>query len=114
MNARKWIGILLFLCIAFIGIQVIRQVGKQVNLTTSMSALLMDYNTAGEAVFRRKLMGVCKGLQLEVDPKDLRITADKKANRLYVQVTYKEKLWLLFVPWERTVTVKQEGTLVEL
>jgi len=114
MNVKKWIGVLLLACLAVMTVQVIQHLGRQTNLYSSLGSIMFDYNILGEQAFRKKLTRICKTLGIDPGPSGIRITEDRKANRVTVEVIYHTTLWLLFVPVERTLSVRQEAILVEL
>jgi hypothetical protein len=114
MNVKKWIAVLVLACLAVMAVQVLQHLGQQFNAQSSLAAVMFDYNTLGEQAFRNKVAGMLKSIGIDPGPSGIRITEDRKANRVTVELVYRKTLWLLFVPIERTLTVRQEATLVEI
>jgi hypothetical protein len=114
MNVKKWIGILVLACLVVMAVQVLQHLSQQFNVHSSIAAVMFDYNTLGERAFRKKLAGMCRTLGIDPGPSGILIKEDRKANRVTVEVHYRKTLWLLFVPVERTLSVRQEATLVEI
>jgi len=114
MKVRKWIWALFICSLLVLFVQGVRFVGQHVNVQSSLSAILPDYNTMGEEAFRTRVVAVLTQVGVDLKPSDVHIVEDRKASRLTVDLTYRHDLWILFYKMEKRMRVKQDAVLIEL
>ena len=106
----------LFLAVVtlFVVIPLVKSALQEASLGQDIRSIQMEYSMVGRDAFRKRLDEIVKRAPLDPKEVDIRIEERRPQAKVLIEIRYVSRMKILFYPFERQVTVREEIPLVPL